>query len=144
MISFFTSSFITFSALSVNAVRSFFKVSIFFSKFVTIIAMSFSSIYCWYSLASENVNLLSNKLKMFRVYTKSIFTKMIENLTFRYSTFQKFVRNSMRSTCPFAGMKKTVALVSCTRPYPTFFSFINFTPKAFHLTRSNSHAGWCQ
>ena len=115
--------------------------SIWLTEFVTVFAVGFTRLRYH---PTCGVDCTGNWLKVTRIYTRSVFTGMIQNKVFRYLTHQFFICIAMGANAFALIAKQAIARnMQATRPEPTLFGFLNLTPK-LHAAASSVEVHGCQ
>ena len=92
---------------------------------MTMYAKFFSSIYRSNTNSSKYIRFIVYYFKMFRIYARSISTKVIQLFSNRYFFYKHFVYESMSFISSFIPIKSTITITQIASPYPTVSFFIN-------------------
>lgn len=153
LLSFSSNSFqFIFTNPTFSAFFTIFKISnygVFWRELMSSTAMCFSSIFSRSSFSPENILGSGHFLKMVRIHTSSVSTKMVEFLIGRYLFSKHFIRYSVchLSTKRFTSISTVPSSfkVSCPRPAirTKFFAkwafFINFFKESFFKCFSHNN-----
>lgn len=88
---------------------------------------------CWKPNAAKQINSLGHNLKMFRIYTASVTTKMVDYATILYRAISKFINDPMRVTKLSILIDMTITQRSfSSNPGPTLVAatLVNLSPES--------------
>ncbi len=110
----------------------FIYVGVFFIERVPIHAFGFSAVNCGGAIASKDVNFSGNVLKMIRVNTFRILTKVIyvHFSTWLDRSLIKLKRKTVGTYGAFTVKELAIPVTQPAEPHPTCFRFLNFFEKS--------------